>query len=277
MSKKNTRFVFHSKEAEMKNEKLRRTLVWVVIVSAILTPLLTEGVLSVVLEFISGDIAYVTFETVLRYLVVLLRFTALFASYAAVAVGLVNFGYRNFKAPLLLQILGTFVYYMVAQYGSYIFCFNHMLLSDKTYVDVYSAGFTYFFFTVYGIIKLIVLAVICIHYSRRAANEPGIYIPDETCRRTDFSSFMKTALDKKSVFKKICVFCAMFEILFSATLQFLSLTLFQLLADGAPENLAQAWILFSPYALIIPGCIFGFFLMISLCLLFSFRKPEKKL
>ena len=88
---------------------------------------------------------------------------------------------------------------------------------------------------------------------------------------------MKTALDKKSIYRKICVFCAMFEVLFSATLQFLSLTLFYLLADGAPENLLQAWILFAPYALIIPGCIFGFFLMASLCLLFSFRKPEKKL
>ncbi len=280
MSKKPDRFIFHSKEAEMKNEKLRVGIVWTVFISAVLAPLLTEGVLSVVLQYTDGDISLYALDTVLRYLVIFLRYAALFTSYAAVAVGLVNYGYREFKAPVLLLILGSFVYYMVASFGSYIFCCEHGLIVTESNVDVYEAGFNYFFFTVYSIVKDIVLSVICRRYALRVKKKnEDIVIPDESFkdRASGFGPFMKTSLSKNNIFGRISIYAALFEVLFSFTVQFFTFTLFQLLSDGAPENAEQLFILFSSYVLIIPGCLIGFFVMISVCTVLSLKKPAKRL
>lgn len=280
MSKKSTRFIFHSKEAEIKDGKLRKSIVLTVLVSAVLVPLFTEGVFAVVLQYTDGDISLTVLDTVLRYLVVFLRYAALFTSYAAAAVGLVNYGYRAFKAPVLLMLLGSFTYYMIASFGSYIFCYENGLIVTESTVDVYEAGFNYFFLTVYSLIKNIVLAVVCRMFVKRTEKKGAdIVVPDESFAQNckGFAPFMKTALGKKNIFRKISVYAALFELLFSFTVQFFSLTLFQLLADGAPENIEQFWILFSSYSLIIPGCITGFFVSVSVCLILSLKKPEKRL
>ena len=280
MTKKSKRFIFHSKEAEIKDGKLRKSIVWTVFISAVLLPLLTEGVLSVVLQYTDGDITLTALDTVLRYLVVILRYAALFTSYAAVAVGLVNYGYVRFKAPVLLLLLGSFVYYMVASFGSYLFCYENGLIVTESNVDLYEAGFNYFFLFVYSLIKNIVLSFLCRRFAVRAEKKDlPLKAPDESCvpQCKGFLPFWKTALGKQNIFSKICVYAALFEVLFSFTVEFFSLTLFQLLADGAPENAEQFWILFSSYSLIIPGCILGFFVMSAVCLLLSLKKPEKKL
>lgn len=280
MSKRSDRFIFHSKEAEIKDGRLRKSIVLTVLVSAVLSPLLTEGVLSVVLQFTDGDISLMALDTFLRYFVVILRYAALFTSYAAAAVGLVSYGYRNFKAPVLLMLLGSFTCYMIASFGSYIFCYENGLIVTESTVDVYEAGFNYFFLTVYSLIKNIVLAILCRQYVKRVKKKTeDVFIPDESAAKEcrGFGPFMKKALYKKNIFTKISVYAALFDIVFSFTVEFFSLTLFQLLADGAPENMEQFWILFSSYALIIPGCVIGFFVMISVCLLLSLKKPEKKL
>ena len=280
MNKKSKRFIFHSKEAEIKDGKLRKNIVWTVFISAVLAPLLTEGVLSVVLQYTDGDITLTALDTVLRYLVVILRYAALFTSYAAAAVGLVNYGYAGFKAPVLLLLLGSFVYYMVASFGSYIFCYENGLIVTESSVDVYEAGFSYFFLFIYSLIKNIALSVICRRFAVRAEKKNlPLKSPDESCRENckGFLPFFKTALGKTNIFRKICVYAALFELLFSFTVQFFTYTLFQILADGAPENAEQFWILFSSYSLIIPGCILGFFVMSAVCLLLSLQKPEKKL
>ena len=169
---------------------------------------------------------------------------------------------------------------MFGSFGSYIFCYENGLIVTESTVDIYEAGFNYFFLTVYSLIKNIVLSVLCRRYAKRVIKKnEDVFIPDESianeCR--GFAPFMKKALHKKNIYMKTAVYAALFEAVFSFTVEFFSLTLFQLIADGAPENLEQFWILFSSYALIIPGCLIGFFVMITVCLLLSLKKPAKRL
>ena len=280
MSKKNTRFIFHSKEAEIKDGKLKKRIILTVLISAVLAPLFTEGVLYVVMQYIDGDISLDALHAVLRYLVVFLRYAAFFVSYGAVAVGLVNYGYVKFKAPVLLLVLGSAVFYLVAQYGSYLFCCNNDLLILESEAEIYESAFHYFFLTVYSIVKNVVLSVICLKYVKRLRkNDTELTFPDESMKSSasGFGGFMKTALDKNSVYRRICVYAALFELVFSFTVQFLSETVYELYAAGLPENIEQVWILTKSYVLITAACAAGFFVMAAVCLILSLQKPEKKL
>ena len=270
------RFILTSKEDAKKDALLRRVLTLTVLFSAVLIPLLNEGVLYTLIEYTSYDIALEFFNLIMRYILVITRYICFFVSFAAVFTGVMHYGYKDFKTPPLLLFLGSFVQFMAARFGSWIFCYEHGLISfDVT--DVATTGFTYFFQMTFDLIKNIALVIICAALARKIKKDLTSYvIPDESAKVSGFKPLLRSAFNRADPFIKICAFASGIQALHDILSNFFTVTLFQLIADGLPETGLDYAALLSGYALIIPFCAAGFFISVLLCVKFSHMKPAKK-
>jgi len=270
------RFIITSKEDAKKDALLRRVITLTVLFSAIIVPLLNDGVLYTVVEYTSYDVALEVLNLILRYIIVFTRYICAFVSFAAVFTGIMHYGYKNFKTPPLLFFSGSFVQFLVGRFGSWIYCYEHGLISfDVT--DVATTGFTYFFQGTFDLIKNIVLVIICaVFASKIRKGKSDHIIPDESVKANGLRPLLRTAFERHDAFLKICLFAAGIQALHDILSNFFSVTLFQLISDGLPETGLDYAALLSGYALIIPLCAAGFLLCLLLCVRLSYMKPAPK-
>ena len=86
--KRTERFILRSKENEKKDVVLRRLLSLTVLFSAVVVPILNEGLLLTFVEAIDGNVAWwIGIPIALRYVSVILTYACTFVSYAAVISG----------------------------------------------------------------------------------------------------------------------------------------------------------------------------------------------
>ena len=265
-----------SKEGAAKDALLRRALTLTVLFSALIVPFLNDGILYTVLEYTSNDIALIVLNYALRYIVVIMRYVCTFVSFAAVFVGVMHFGYKSFKTAPLIFFIGGVAQFIIFRFGSWIFCYEHGLISfDVT--DVATTGFTYFFQTTFDLVKNIALVIICAALARKIKKGKTRYVrPDGSVKTSGFKPLFRSAFNRVNPFFKICAFAAGIQALHDILSNFFTVTLFQLIADGLPETGLDYAALLSGYALIIPLCAAGFFLSVILCVKFSYMKPAKK-
>lgn len=269
------RFVLTSKEDEEKNARLRRTLTLTVLFSSIIVPLLNDGVIYTLVEYTDSDVAVIWLNYLLRYTMVILRYLCTFVSFAAVITGIFHYGYKTFKTPPLLLAAGSFVKYLLAQFGSLVFCYDNGLINASE-TDVAAAGFEYFFLFVFDAVKNVALIIIFCRFAKKA-REYGLpdcnFKPENSGHRPLF----KNALNKSNPFLRVCLFAAGVQAVYDILSNFLSVTIFQLITDGLPEEGLNYLALLSGYILIIPLCALGFVISIILCNTFSYLKPAKRL
>lgn len=265
-----------SKEGAAKDALLRRALTLTALFSALIVPFLNDGILYTVLEYTSNDIALIVLNYALRYIVVITRYVCTFVSFAAVFVGVMHFGYKSFKTAPLIFFIGGVLQFIIFRFGSWIFCYEHGLISYVV-TDVVSVSFTYFFQATFDLVKNVVLVVICAVFAGKIKKGLKNYeIPDETWVPLSFKQLLKEALFmKKNAFLKMCAFAAGIQALHDILSNFFSVTLFQIITDGLPETGLDYLALLSGYALIIPLCLAGFVLCSILCLKFSFKKYHR--
>lgn len=270
------RFVITSKEDALKNVLLRRVITLTVLFSAVIVPFLNDGVLYTIVEYTSYDAALVTLNLILRYIIVFLRYICTFVSFAAVFTGIMHYGYRDFKTPSVIFFFGSFVQFMLGRFGSFVFCYEHGLVSfDVT--DVATTGFTYFFQGTFDLVKNIVLVVICAAFAKKIKKGMTDHvIPDERAKASGFRQLLRTAFKRSDPFLKMCGYAAGIQALHDILSNFFSVTLFQLITDGLPETGLNYAALLSGYALIIPLCAAGFILSVLLCVKLSYMKPAPK-
>ncbi len=269
------RFVLTSKEDLIKDARLRRILTFTALFSAVIVPLINEGVLYTVITFTENDIALLTFNYILRYIVVFLRYLCVFVSFAAVITGIFHYGYKTFKTPSVILLCGGAAKYLIGQFGSWVFCFEHGLV-DVSVTDAAAKGFEYFFLAVFDLIKNVALVIICCRFAKKA-RENGL--PDESAKPEKIRLFklISASLKKSNPFLSFCLFAACIHTAYEILSNFFSVTLFQLITDGLPETGLDYAALLSGYALIIPFCAVGFVICCTLCLYFSYFKPAKRL
>ena len=244
--------------------------------SAVVIPVLNDGLLATVVEYTANDIALTALDTVLRYVIVIVRYLCIFVSYACAVSGLLHYGFKNFKTPSLLLIAGSFVRYIVASYGSFVFCYEHGLISYSASA-VAAAGLNYVFSSVFDAVKNTVLVIITALFAAKVHDGRTKYVlPDEEDRPVGTGAFFRSAFSLSHPFLRICVFTACVEAVFECVLNFVSVTLSQIAADGLPETGLDYAALLSGYVLIIPLCALGAFAAVLLCMYHSTNKPHKK-
>ena len=270
------RFILPSKEDAAKNARLRRILTLTVLFSAVVVPLLNDGVLYTLVEYTASDIAVLWLNYILRYAVVIQRYLCVFVSFAAVITGIYHYGYKTFKTPSVILLAGSVVKYIVAQFGSYVFCYEHGLIYTSEVTDAASIFFNYFFLCVFDLIKNAVLIIICCRYAKKV-KETGL--PDESAKpeKIRLIKLISASLGKSNPFFGFCLFSAGVEVVFDVLSNFFSVTLFQLITDGLPETGLDYAALLSGYALILPFCALGFVICCTLCMYFSYFKPAARM
>ena len=268
------RFILISKEDAIKDARLRRVLTVAVLIFSVAVPLLNDGVIYTLVEYTAYDVAILWLNAILRYVVVILRYLCIFISYAAVITGIFHFGFRTFKTPSLLLIAGSIIQYVIAQYGSYVFCYDHYIVSAAA-TDAAAVFFNYLFLAVLDMIKNATLIIICCRFAKKAREEG---LPDCSCKpeKIRLAGLLKTSLKRSNPFFGFCIFAAGVEAAYGILSRFFSVTLFQLISGGAPKTVLNYAELLSGYTLIIPLCAAGFVLCISLCTRFSYLKPAKR-
>ncbi len=275
--KRTTRFILRSKEAELKDAALRKKLTLTVLFSAVIIPLINDGVLYTLIEYTNSDIALFTLNAVLRYAVVLLRFLCTFVSFGAAGCGVLLYGYKNFKAVPLTVISGSFVRYIIAQFGSWIFCYEHGLINTQTASDVVAVGFGYVFTSTFDAVKNVVLLVICCRLSAAiAGGDPRFTVPREDAEKVRGVNNLKAAFSGSYPFGRMFIFAAGVQALFEIIVNFVSVTMMQLATDGLPGTFSELLSLLPGYALIIPLCALGAAVSAVLCLRFCLTAPAKK-
>ena len=267
------RFVLTSKEDIKKNAHLRRTLTLVTLISAIIVPLINDGVIYTIVEFTDNDVAVAELNMILRYTMVIHRYLGVFVSFAAVITGIFHYGYKSFKTPPLLLLIGSFVKYLIAQYGSLIFCYEVGIIYWEG-EQVAANGLDYLFLAVFDFIKNIVLIVVCCRFARKERDD----LPDSSCRPDQIKllPLLRASLKRSNSFFSFCLFAAGVEAVYGALSRFLSVTMFQIIADGMPATGLQYIELLSGYLLILPFCAAGFVLCVTLCTRFSYLRPAKR-
>lgn len=271
------RFVLKSKEDEAKEIRLRRTLTLTVLFSAVVVPLLNDGVLYTLIEYTASDVAAVFLNLILRYIVVFTRYACIFVSFASVITSILHYGYKDFKTPHMILFAGSFVTFIAARFGSWVFCYEHGLINTEA-ADVVSVSFEYFCLAAADIIKNAVLIVIFCRFANKVrAGKTTYVIPDcEYPEKPGAKEFFKSAFSSKKPFLKLSAFAAGVQALFEITVNFVTVTVFQLIADGLPETGLDYAALLSGYALIIPLCAAGAAVCVLLCSFFSRKKPRAK-
>ena len=268
------RFVLTSKEDTLKDARMRRVLTLTVLISSIIIPLINDGVIYTAVEYTANDVAVLWLNAILRYVIVIVRYLCIFVSYSAVITGIFHFGYKTFKTPPLLLIAGSFVQYVIAQYGSYVFCYDHYIISADV-TDAAALFFNYLFLAVFDMIKNVALIIICCRFAKKVREEG---LPDCSCKpeKIRIIALLKASLKRSDPFFGFCIFAAGVEAAYGILSRFFSVTLFQLIAGGTPESGLEYAELLSGYTLIIPFCAAGFVICICLCNLFSYLKPAKR-
>ena len=143
------RFVLNSKEDFEKDARLRRILTLTALISAVIVPLINDGVIYTLVEYTSADIAVLWLNYILRYTVVTLRYICVFVSFAAVFTGIFHYGYKTFKTPSVILIAGSIVKYIFAQFGSYVFCYEHGFIYSAEVTNAAAIIFNYLFLAVF--------------------------------------------------------------------------------------------------------------------------------
>ena len=270
------RFVLTSKEDMQKHARLRRVLTLTVLFSAVIVPLQNDGVLYTLVEYTASDVAVLWLNYVLRYTVVLLRYLCVFVSFAAVITGIYHYGYKTFKTPAVILFAGSFVKYLIAQFGSWIYCYDNGLIYVEEVTDAAAMGFDYFFLSVFDLIKNAALVIICCRFAKKARESE---LPDSASKpeKIRFIPLLKTSLKGSNPFFRVCLFTAGVHAGYEILANFFSVTIYELITDGLPEEGIHYAALLSGYALIIPLCAAGFVVCAVLCTLFSYMKPKKRL
>lgn len=270
-------FTLRSKEAEAKEEALRKRISLWVLFTAVVIPLLNDGVLYTVIEYTEGDAALTALNIILRYIMVAVRYASVFASYGAVAAGVLRYGYKDFKTPTVLLIAGAFLRYMVGQFGSLVFCYEHSVISSGA-TDIAAMGLGYFMMMTLDIVKDVVLLVIgCRFAAKVRSGALRFTLPDSSAKPADVRSAVSSAFSSSYPVFRVCMFTACVHAVFDALSNFASVTLTQLATDGLPGSLSQIMALLPGYVLIIPLCAAGLFLSVMLCFSLLVRAPEKRL
>ncbi|MBQ7700428.1 MAG: hypothetical protein IJT49_08820 [Clostridia bacterium] len=270
------RFVLNSKEDFEKDARLRRILTLTALFSAVIVPLINDGVIYTLVEYTSADIAVLWLNYILRYTVVTLRYICVFVSFAAVFTGIFHYGYKTFKTPSVILIAGSIVKYIFAQFGSYVFCYEHGFIYSAEVTNAAAIIFNYLFLAVFDMLKNAALVMICCR-SAKKAREQGL--PDCSAKpeKLNFIKLIPSALKRTDPFFVFCLFAAGVELVYEILSNFFSVTLFQLITDGLPETGLDYAALLSGYALMLPFCAVGFVLCCTLCLYFSYFKPAKRM
>lgn len=255
---------------------MRRIITLTALFSAVVVPLINDGVLYTLIEYTASDVAVLWFNFILRYTVVTVRYLCVFVSFAAVITGIYHFGYKTFKTPSVILLAGSAVKYLCAQFGSYVFCYEHGLIYASDVTDAAAVIFNYFFLTVFDLLKNAALIIICCRFAAKA-RENGL--PDQSSKpeRKSLIKHLAVSLKRSDPFFGFCLFCAGVQAAYEILSNFFSVTLFQLITDGLPETGLDYAALLSGYALIIPFCAVGFVLCASLCVYLSYFKPAPKL
>lgn len=270
------RFILNSKEDALKDAGLRRILTLTALFSAVIIPLLNDGVIYTLVEFTSADIAVLPLNYALRYTVVILRYLCIFVSYAAVITGIYHYGYKTFKSPAVILLCGSVVKYMFAQFGSYVFCYEHGIIYSSDVTDAAAMIFNYLFLAVFDLLKNAALIIICCRFAKKA-REQGLPDCSSQPEKLTFIKLLKSALKRSGPFFGFCLFAAGIELVCEIISNFFSVTLFQLIADGLPETGFDYAALLSGYLLMLPFCAVGFIICVTLCTRFSYLKPAKRL
>ncbi|MBO4422263.1 MAG: hypothetical protein J5879_02405 [Clostridia bacterium] len=255
---------------------LRRLLSLTVLFSAVAVPVLNEGLLLTFVEAIDGNVAWwIGIPIALRYVSVILTYACTFVSYAAVIAGILHYGYANFKTPPILLFCGSLCRYIIAGFGSWVFCYEHQLI-DYTAADVGAMGFQYLFRAIFDLIKNVVLVVIFCRISKKIREgKTDQTLPDETYGKPDgFGAFIRSAFSRKHPYGRVCGFAAGVEAVYCIASVFLFDTVFALIANFTEGETIDYAEQASRYALIIPFCLFGFFGCVLLCRYFSSKKPK---
>lgn len=270
------RFTLASKEDAIKDARLRRIITLTALFSAVIVPLINDGVIYTLVEFTSSDIAVLWLNYVLRYIVVITRYLCVFVSFAAVITGIYHYGYKTFKTPAVILLCGSVVKYMFAQFGSYVFCYEHGFIYTAEVTDAAAVIFNYLFLAVFDLIKNAALVIICCRYAKKAREEG---LPDSGSKpeRIRLFRLIGDSLKKSNGFFGFCLFAACIHTGYEILSNFFSVTLFELITDGLPETGLDYAALLSGYALIIPFCAAGFIICCTLCLYFSYFKPAKRI
>lgn len=271
------RFVLRSKEADKKEAALRKRISLFMLFSAVVIPLLNDGVLYTVIEYTSGDAALTALNLFLRYVMIIIRYACIFTSYAAGAAGVLMYGYRDFKTPPVFLLTGTFLRYMVAQFGSLVFCYEHDVINSAA-TDIAAMGLGYFLMMTLDLVMCAVLLVIGCRYAKKLRDgKLDQRLPDcSDLPENGAAAYVRAAFSRRFPVARVCLFTACVHTGFDIVSNFLSVTLTQLASDGLPSTLSQAMTLLSGYVLIVPLCAAGFFLAVLLCFGFCVRYPEKK-
>ena len=270
------RFVLTSKEDLIKDARLRRILTLTALFSAVIVPLINDGVIYTLVEFTASDVAVLPLNYVLRYIVVITRYLCVFVSFAAVITGIYHYGYKTFKTPAVILFCGSIVKYMFAQFGSYIFCYEQGYIYTAEVTDAAAVIFNYFFLAVFDLIKNVALVIICCRFAKKA-RENGLSDESAKPQKIRLFKLISASLKKSNPFLSFCLFAACIHMAYEILSNFFSVTLFQLITDGLPETGLDYAALLSGYALIIPFCAIGFVICCTLCLYFSYFKPAKRL
>ena len=271
------RFTLRSKEAEAKEEALRKRITLWVLFTAAVIPLLNDGVLYTVIEYTEGDAALTALNLILRYVMVAVRYACVFASYGAVAAGVLRYGYKSFKTPAVILITGAFLRYMVGQFGSLVFCYEHSITNSGA-TDIAAMGLGYFMMMTLDIVKDAVLLVIGCRFAAgvRSGKLP-CSLPDVSTKPAGVSGLFRSAFSSAYPVLRVCLFTACVHAVFDAVSNFMSVTLTQLATDGLPGSLSQVMALLPGYILIIPLSAAGLVVSALLCFSLLTRAPEKKL
>ena len=232
---------------------MRRILTLTALFSAVIIPLINDGVIYTLVEYTSADIAVLWLNYILRYTVVTLRYICVFVSFAAVFTGIFHYGYKTFKTPSVILLTGSIVRFLAAQFGSYVFCYEHGVIYTAEVTDAAAVIFDYLFLAVFDLLKNAALIIICCRFAKKARQKE---LPDCSAKpeKIRFIKLIVSALKKSNPFFEFCLFASGVELVYEILSNFFSVTLFQLITDGLPETGLDYAALLSGYALMIPFC-----------------------
>ncbi|MBP5209185.1 MAG: hypothetical protein J6330_12100 [Clostridia bacterium] len=273
------RFEIRSKEAEKRDAALRKKLTLTVLFSAVIIPLINDGVLYTLIEYTDNDIAMTALNAALRYAVVFLRFACTFVSFGAAGAGVFVYGYKNFKSAPLIVICGCCVRFLIAQFGSWVFCYEHGLINVELASDVVAVGFGYVFTATFDAVKTVVLLVLLCRMADGIRKGGSRYsLPDDgTEKPNGFLPSLRAVFSGGYPFRRAFVFAAAVQAVFEIVVNFVSVTMMQLATDGLPGNFSELLTLLPVYVLIIPLCAVGAVLSAMLCFRYCLAAPHKKL
>lgn len=274
MSNRSNRFVPGAKAVQRKDTLLRRRICICILIFSVIIPFINDGILYVLYAYIDNDRMLSFFNYTLLYGMALLKYAVCpFFSFSSAAAGIIHFGYKNFKTPVLLIFAGSFVDIMVATLGSQVYCYEHYLISSGA-LEVAEYILNCVFLFVFETVKNTVLLILCCRFAKKIRTSSRYETPDERAREkiSGLTSYVKSVFNKKNPFLKLGLFCFGFNLIYYIAYFFINNTLNYIVTYDSAVAAAPVSSIPLLYLMIFICCVIGFLIF----MFYSFRLSLKK-